>query len=531
MIRINNIKMGIDEPFDNINRMVKKILKNAEFTNLKIVKKSTDARRKNDIKFIYSVDVELTKLNEEDYVKKLNDKNVSLSEDKIYDFPFEAVNIKSRPIVVGTGPAGLFCGLMLARHGYRPIILERGKSVEERKRDIEKFYNIAELNENSNVQFGEGGAGTFSDGKLTTGIKDIRIMTVLREFVNYGAPEEILYLAKPHIGTDNLQKVVANIRNSIISMGGEVKFENRVCGLLIENGEIKGVEVQKGNEKYSISSECVVLATGHSGRDTFEMLKKYGVAMAQKPFSVGVRIEHSQTDISKQLYGKFYKKLPPADYKLSAHFPNGRSCYTFCMCPGGYVMGSASEKNTVVTNGMSNFLRNGQNANSAVLVGVNPSDFSTDDPLSGIEFQRQIERKAFEIGGGNYNAPVSLVGDFLNGKTSKNLGSVIPTYRPGVTLTDIGEVFPNFVTETLKMGIKEFDKKLKGFANPDAIITAAETRSSSPVRLLRNSETMQLNIKGLFSAGEGGGHAGGITSSAVDGIKCAEKVAAFVQQQ
>ncbi len=533
MIRINNIEMGIDEPFHNINDKVRKILGNSEFTGLRLVKKSIDARRKSNVHYICSVDVTIKNSNEEKLAAKLKNRNISVVSPEKYIFPNVTHSSDFRPIIIGTGPAGLFCGLMLAKHGFRPIILERGKCVEERRMDIEAFYNNRILNTNSNIQFGEGGAGTFSDGKLTTGIKDIRIITVLNEFVNYGAPEEILYLAKPHIGTDNLQRVVKNIRNDIIKMGGEVRFNSRVCDLIIENGSIRGVKVENriSGEIYELYSDKVVLATGHSGRDTFEMLNRCGVEMVQKPFSVGVRIEHPQIEISKQMYGDFHKKLPPADYKLSAHLENGRSIYTFCMCPGGYVMGSASEVNSVVTNGMSNYKRDGENANSAVLVGVNPSDLGSDNPLAGIEFQRSIERKAFEVGGNNYNAPITLVGDFLKKRPSTGIGSVMPTYRPNVTPCDISEVFPSFVTDTLRLGLKEFDRKLKGFAMNDAVLTAAETRSSSPVRLVRDSETMQLNIKGLFSAGEGGGHAGGITSSAVDGIKCAERVAELIKNE
>lgn len=519
MIRLINIRAEIDDDIDVIRKKAERILGTHKFKSFKIAKKAVDARKKKDVHYIYSIEAEVE--NEAQILK--HNKNAISVTPYSYDFG-ETKKLKKRPVIVGFGPAGMFAALVLAQNGYAPIVLERGKSVEERAEDIKRFQTARVLNENSNVQFGEGGAGTFSDGKLTTGIKDERIKKVLDEFVKYGAPEEILYLAKPHIGTDRLQKVVAGIRNEINQLGGEVRFESCLTDLIIENGCIIGAKV---NDDYIIETDNIMLATGHSARDTFKMLKKSGIDMQPKPFSVGVRIEHSQDFISKSQYGDFYTRLPAADYKLAVHLPNGRSAYTFCMCPGGEVIASASEKNSVVTNGMSNFARDGKNANSAVLIGVNPNDYGSDDVLAGIEFQRKIEKKAFQVGGGNYNAPAQLVGDFLKNQKSTGAGSIKPTYLPDVSWTEIDDVLPDFVVESLRLGIAEMDKRINGFAQHDAVMTAPETRSSSPVRLVRDRETYSLNIKGLYSAGEGGGHAGGITSAAVDGIKTAEKLVKY----
>lgn len=519
MIRLINIRAEIDDDIDVIRKKAEQILGTHKFKSFKIVKKAVDARKKKDVHYIYSIEAETE--NEEQILMR-NKNAISV---KPYSYNFGQIKkLKKRPVIVGFGPAGMFAALVLAQNGYEPIVLERGKCVEERAEDIKRFQTERVLNESSNVQFGEGGAGTFSDGKLTTGIKDERIKKVLDEFVKHGAPEEILYLAKPHIGTDRLQKVVVGIRNEINQLGGEVRFESRLTDLIIEKNSIVGAKV---NDDYTLETDNIIIATGHSARDTFKMLKNSGVDMLPKPFSVGVRIEHSQEFISKSQYGDFYKKLPAADYKLAVHLPNGRSVYTFCMCPGGEVIASSSEKNSVVTNGMSNFARDGENANSAVLVGVNSKDYGSDDALAGIEFQRKIEKKAFQVGGENYNAPAQLVGDFLKNQKSVGGGSIRPTYLPDVTWTKIDNVFPDFIAESLRLGIVEMDKRINGFAQNDAVITAPETRSSSPVRLVRDRETYSLNIRGLYSAGEGGGHAGGITSAAVDGIKAAENMVKY----
>lgn len=523
MIRISNIKCPID---GDIKTAVKKITGSGDF---KIFKKSIDARRKSDVHFVYTVDVNTP--NEERLLKKL--KNAARVTDKPYVFP-EAVPPEDPVVIAGSGPAGLFCGLMLARSNFKVIILERGKPVDERLADVEEFHGGGRLDPESNVQFGEGGAGTFSDGKLNTGIKDARIKTVLDEFYRHGAPEEILYEAKPHIGTDNLRGVVKSMREEIISLGGEVRFQSRFDGFETENGRLSAVTVTRldGDTKYKIKTNYLVIAAGHSARDTFSMLNAHGVKMECKPFSVGVRIEHLQEDINKAQYGEFYKKLGAADYKLAVHLKNGRGVYTFCMCPGGVVVASASEKDGIVTNGMSYFARGGKNANSAVLVNVYPEDFgSGGDVLAGMYFQRDIERRAFELSG-SHRAPAQRVGDFLGGGPSvgdtKGDTKVEPTFRPGIFWCDLSELFPDYITQSLREGIKEMDKKLAGFASPGAVLTGPETRSSSPVRILRNDK-FESNIKGIYPCGEGAGYAGGITSAAVDGIKAAEAIARSCQ--
>jgi uncharacterized protein len=522
MLRISNIKLRADFNLVKENELlaqkIQKILrvKQDKILSFHISKKSIDAREKNNVQLVYSVDVEIK--NENSY---LGIKNVTSCE------PFEYVMKKTtkntRPVVVGSGPAGLFCALVLAEHGLNPIVVEQGMDVDRRKMAVEKFWKDGVLETNTNVQFGEGGAGTFSDGKLTTGIKNTRIPKVLKEFVEAGAPREISYLAKPHIGTDILITVVRNIRKKIERLGGEFHFEAKMKELMVENGEVRGVLLESQGEQETIETDAVVLAIGHSARDAFYMLKDLGVDMIPKPFAVGVRIEHHQKDIDLQQFGSFANNplLGASDYKLNAHLPNGRGVFTFCMCPGGHVVAAASEKNAVVTNGMSYSARSGENANSALLVSVTPKDFNG-ELLGAIEFQRKLERKAFELGGKNYFAPVQLVGDFLVNKGSKQLGDVIPTYTPGVTPTDLRECLDDFIVESLKDGLRMMDKRLAGFIKHDAVLSAVESRSSSPVTIKRNPLTFETNIKGLYPCGEGAGYAGGITSSAVDGIKCAE---------
>ena len=432
-----------------------------------------------------------------------------------------------RPVIIGFGPAGMFAGLTLARAGEKPIIIEQGSDCDQRVKDVERFIKTGKLNTRSNIQFGEGGAGTFSDGKLNTGTKDVRARHILNDFYSHGAPEDILYNAKPHIGTDKLREVIKNIREEIISLGGEVRFNTKLTSIVINNNEIKSIETESDGTKNVIETDNVVLAIGHSSRDTLEMLYNKSIFMEQKSFSVGARIEHLREKIDKSQYGTFAgnKRLGAAYYKLNTQTSNGRGAYTFCMCPGGTVVPASSEENMVCVNGMSEFKRDAVNSNSALLVSVNPDDFGSEHPLAGIEYQRKIERKAYEAGGSNYIAPVQRVGDFLNKRQSAEFGNVIPSYKRGSNFAQMDSILPEYVTDSMREAITALDRKLKGFADPDAILTAAETRSSSPVRITRNPDTLQsISVKGLYPCGEGAGYAGGIISAAVDGIKCAEKV-------
>ena len=526
MIRLRDITL----PFDHQPEALRiKILNHldisaAELLEVVIVRKSIDARRKNRIVCVYTVDVQVT--DEESLLAAFQeDAKVSVSTSNEYKLSASHQFSGPSPVVVGSGPCGLFAALMLARMGARPILVERGKDVVSRVRDVQTFWGEGVLSSESNAQFGEGGAGTFSDGKLVTQIKDSqnRIRQVLKEFVDAGASKEILYEARPHIGTENLVRVVKHLRETIISLGGQVRFETKLTGLVVRNAAVNGVHV---NDNETLETDCVVLALGHSARDTFEMLHEAGVAMAAKPFSIGVRIEHPQSVIGKAQYGKFagHPALGAADYKLVHHCGNGRSAYTFCMCPGGEVIACSSESGGVVTNGMSHYRRNRPNANSALLVGVGFEDWGSENPLAGVAFQRTWERKAFEVGGGTYAAPIQLVGDFLAGRASHKTGQVQPSYTPGVTVCDLRDCLPEWVVQTLREAISEMDKKLRGFAMHDAVMTAVESRSSSPVRLLRDETRQSISIKGLYPAGEGAGYAGGITSSAVDGIKVAEAI-------
>ncbi|TJX15424.1 NAD(P)/FAD-dependent oxidoreductase [Tissierella creatinini] len=521
MIRIPEIKLSLDEDESRLIKDISTKLNIGEesIKSYRIFKKSIDARKKNDIHFVYSVDIEVDK--EDVLLKRYAKKGIIKTPILKYDYNIKAPKEFTRPVIVGFGPGGIFAGLALAQMGFKPIILERGKDVDERAKDIDLFWETGKLNTESNVQFGEGGAGTFSDGKLTTLIKDPRCRKVLEEFVGAGAPEEILYLNKPHIGTDILRNVVKNIRSTIISLGGEVRFSSKMTDLLIEDNKLIGIKI---NDEEVIKCEKVMLALGHSARDTFNMLYGKGLEINQKGFSIGVRIEHPQSLINENQYGSFANKLGAADYKLSGHFPNGRSAYTFCMCPGGMVVAASSEENMVVTNGMSYHARDKENANSALLVGVNPEDYGSDHPLAGVDFQRKWESLAFKIGGGNYKAPAQRVGDFLKNMPSNNSGDIHPTYMPGVTMADLRECLPDYVTETLKLALVDFDRKIRGYASEDAIMTGVETRSSSPIRIVRD-ESLQSNIKGIYPLGEGAGYAGGIISAAVDGIKVAEEVA------
>ena len=516
MIRIRDIKIREDLSSEQVfqKAILKNKIKSEEVEKWYIQRKSIDARKKEDIYYNYTIDLEL------------KDKKKENKFEKVEEFKFPKIQVTRnsgyRPVIIGAGPAGLFAGLILVQNGIKPIILERGKQVEERMKDVEEFIKNKKFNTSSNIQFGEGGAGTFSDGKLNTGNSaGIYSRKVLEEFVKFGAPDEILYTAKPHLGTDNLVNIVKNIRQYIISKGGQVLFNEQVTDFEIEQGKIKAVICSK-----RIETDAVILAIGHSARDTFKKLYELGVEVQPKNFAVGVRIEHLQKDINKAQYGEQTKlELPSADYKLVYHASNGRTCYTFCMCPGGQVIASNSEENSIVTNGMSNFARDGINSNSAVLVNVTIDDYYKNTPLDGMYFQEDLEKKAFELGGGNYNAPVQKVEDFLAGKVTEEFGKVRPTYRPGVTMANLNEILPEFVVETLREGIVGLDKKLHGFADNDAILTGVETRSSSPVQITRDKDTLiSTNVKGLYPCGEGAGYAGGIMTAAIDGIKCAIKV-------
>ena len=489
-----------------------------------IVKKSIDARNKFDVHYVYVLDFKF-----KNEIKYSRIKGVQIINDLVSANAFivEHKNFAKRPVIVGAGPAGLFAAITFVENGLSPIIVEQGKSVDERQNDISNFINTGKLNPNSNVQFGEGGAGTFSDGKLTTGINSVFCKTVLETFVKFGAPEEILYTSKPHIGTDNLVNILRNIREYILANGGTFLFNRKFVDFETVNNQISKVYVldvsDSSNKILEIETDTVILAIGHSSRDTFYKLYENGIHIEPKNFSVGVRIEHLQEMINTAQYGSVTKlKLPPADYKLAYHNnETGRSCYTFCMCPGGTVMASSSDENTIVTNGMSKFLRDGVNANSAVLVNVTPSDFPSSNVLAGIDFQKDLEEKAFVLGGSNYFAPVQRFEDFLHNVPSDHFGVVKPTYLPGVTFADLNTILPSFVSDTLKQGISFFGSKLAGFDNPDSILTGVETRSSSPVRIVRDS-SFSSNVYGLFPCGQGAGYAGGIMTAAIDGIKCAQ---------
>ncbi len=529
MLRVNEIKLPLDAAVPQaLYPAAAKALRidPKRIQSLELVKKSIDSRKKEEgIYFVYSVDVTLND-GEEEIVSRQKGPRVQRCEPYHYELPQAARDSVLRPVVVGLGPAGLFAALTLARAGYRPLVLERGRDVDTRTQNVKDFWRTRVLDEGSNVQFGEGGAGTFSDGKLTTGIKDVRCRKVFLEFVSHGAPQEILYDAKPHIGTDRLGAVVKSMREEIVSLGGTVLFSSRLLRVIAANGAVHGVTYQdaQGHEE-DLETDAVILAIGHSARDTVESLYGQGVNMMQKPFSVGARIEHPQELINRAQYGRFagHPALGAADYKLACHPPHGRGMYTFCMCPGGTVVCAASEQGGVVVNGMSEWARDGKNANSAILVGIEPEHFSSTHPLAGMYDQRRIEQAAFRLGGGDYTAPAQLVGDFLADRPSKTLGAVRPTCPTGVALGDIAQVLPARVIEVMRGALVQMDQKLKGFALPDAVLTAPETRSSSPVRILRD-EFFQSNIRGLYPCGEGAGYAGGIVSAAVDGIRCAEMV-------
>lgn len=524
MIRLSQIKLSLNEDKSALNKKLAKTLRVPvqDIIKYRIYKESIDAR-KGQIKKVYTIDVALK--NEEKLLSK--NKNLKKAPDLEYKNvkPGQAA-LNGRPVVVGFGPAGMFAALLLSEMGYKPIVVERGQDVDERTQAVNTFWESGKLSEESNVQFGEGGAGTFSDGKLTTRIKDLRCRKVLEALVQAGAPEEILYKNKPHIGTDKLKPTVKNIRKAIEAKGGEIRFNTRLDDIVIENDRVVGLVLSNGQ---ILTTNAIVLAIGHSSRDTFEMLKNRKVPMQAKPFAVGVRIEHPQDMIDQVQYSSEERPegLGAAEYKLTHQTESGRGVYTFCMCPGGLVVASSSEKNSLVVNGMSEYARDKQNANSALLVSVTPDDFPSEDPLSGVTFQRELERKAFEVAGADYRAPIQRVDDFLKGSVTKveRLGDIHPSYTPGVVGVNMQEIFPDFIIEALREGILAMDKKLKGFARGDAVLTAVESRSSSPIRIHRNEESLESTVVGgLYPCGEGAGYAGGIMSSAVDGIKVAEQI-------
>lgn len=521
MIRLRQVKVSLDKR-DNLLHKVAHLLyiNEQEIISYKIVKESIDARNKQNILLTYEVDVEVN--NEDEILKQVSSKDIFLTPDETFKFEITGIEIMNyRPIIVGAGPAGLFCAYLLAQYGYRPLIIERGENVEKRIKSIEEFWQTGKLNINSNVQFGEGGAGTFSDGKLNTLVKDKEFIgkKVFEIFVDNGAPKEIMYLNKPHIGTDILRNVVINMRNQIIKMGGEFRYNTCLTNINIIDNHVESIEV---NNKEIINCDNLILAIGHSARDTFRMLYDKKINMEAKPFAVGVRIEHPQMMINKSQYGlDNHPYLKAASYKLTYKASNGRGVYSFCMCPGGYVVNASSENNCLVVNGMSNYNRESENANSALVVTVSPKDFGN-NPLDGIEYQRKLEYKAYTKGNGKI--PVQLYKDFKNNNISNEQGNVSIITKGNYTFSNLNDILPSYITESLKEAIPEFGKKIKGFDRDDAVMLGIESRTSSPIRILRNDD-YSSNIEGIYPIGEGAGYAGGITTSAIDGVKMALKIA------
>lgn len=534
MIRIHELKLPLNHSEQDLPAAICQRLQidASALQQFVVFKRGYDARKKSDIQLIYTLDVATSQ--DGQLLKKFAaDPQIKPSPDTSYKFVATAPSdLPERPVVVGLGPCGLFAALLLAEMGFKPIVLERGKAVRERTKDTFGFWRKQPLNTESNVQFGEGGAGTFSDGKLYSQVKDPKHYgrKVLTEFVKAGAPEEIMYVSKPHIGTFKLVTMVEKMRARIIELGGEIRFSTRVDEVIIDAGQVTGLRLSDGTV---LPSRYVVLAVGHSARDTFEMLHQRGVYIEAKPFSIGFRVEHRQSMIDECRFGSNagHPMLGAADYKLVHHCANGRTVYSFCMCPGGTVVAATSEAGRVVTNGMSQYSRNERNANSAIVVGIDPERDYPGHPLAGIELQRQLESKAFELGGHNYFAPAQRVGDFLKGVPSAELGDVQPSYTPGITLTDLAQALPDFAIAAIREAIPAFDRQIKGFAREDGLLTGVETRTSSPICIKRGADYQSLNTKGLFPAGEGAGYAGGILSAGIDGIKVAEAVALLMTGQ
>ncbi len=523
MLRIDQLRLLPDESEDVLLHKCARLLRVAPsaLTGLTVLRRAIDARE--SLTFVYTVAVSAPQ--EAALLRRCRDKRVTAYTPEQYALPAPVSPPEVRPIVVGAGPAGLFAALVLAKCGARPILLERGQCVEQRQRDVQRFWATGQLDTESNVQFGEGGAGAFSDGKLNTGTRDLRHRFIMEELVSCGAPESILTDALPHVGTDKLHIALQALRRQLLALGADIRFGARLEGLTVQEDALTAVTVRQGGQLYTLPARQVVLALGHSARDTFEMLYDAGLAMEQKPFAMGVRIEHRQSAVDAARYRRLagHPSLPPATYKLSCHLPNGRSAFSFCVCPGGQVVAAASEARRVVTNGMSEYARDRENINGALLVNVTPADFPDKHPLSGIWLQRQLEDAAFALGGGDYRAPCQRVEDFLAHRPSVGSGTVQPSYLPAVTYTDLHRCLPPFISETLALALPELGRKLRGYDDPDALLTGVETRSSSPVRLVRD-EHYEANIRGVYPCGEGAGYAGGILSAAADGMRCAEKI-------
>ena len=523
MLRIEQLRLLPEEPETALLARCARLLHTdpAALTGLTVLRRAIDARE--GLTFVYTVAVSAPQ--EAALLRRCRDRRVTAYTPERYALPAPVTPPETRPIVVGAGPAGLFAALVLARCGACPILLERGRRVEQRQQDVARFWCGGPLDTESNVQFGEGGAGAFSDGKLNTGTRDVRHRYIMEQLVSCGAPADILTDALPHVGTDKLHVALQALRRQLLEAGADIRFGARLDGLTVQDGVLTAVTVRQGDTLYTLPARQVILAPGHSARDTFELLYAAGLAMEQKPFAMGVRIEHRQSAVDAARYRKLagHPSLPPATYKLSCHLPNGRSAFSFCVCPGGEVVAAASEAGRVVTNGMSEYARDGENINGALLVNVTPADFPDSHPLSGVRLQRQLEDAAYALGGGDYRAPCQRVEDFLAGRPSTGCGAVRPSYRPAVAYTDLHRCLPPFLSETLALALPELGKKLRGYDDPDALLTGVETRSSSPVRLVRD-EHYEANIRGLYPCGEGAGYAGGILSAAADGMRCAEKL-------